>query len=114
MSCKTHEQHEHKHGGNCGHTAVQHEGHTDYLHDSHLHHVHEDHVDEHALSESTGNAASCTPEHKCEGHEAGHQHGENCGHEAIPHASHTDYLVSGHLHQPCGTHCDDHGKVATP
>jgi hypothetical protein len=23
-----------------------------------------------------------------------------------------DYLVNGHLHSPCGTHCDNHGALA--
>jgi hypothetical protein len=38
-----------RHGPNCGHTAVRHDGHVDYLHDGHLHHMHEDHVDEHVI-----------------------------------------------------------------
>jgi hypothetical protein len=38
-------------------------------------------------------------------------HGPNCGHPAIPHGDHTDYLVNGHLHHPHGNHCDDHGPV---
>jgi zinc transport system permease protein len=41
------EQHEHEHGPNCGHPAIEHEHHLDYLHDGHRHAPHEDHYDEH-------------------------------------------------------------------
>lgn len=108
MSCKTHTEHEHKHGESCGHTSVKHDDHVDYLHDGHLHFVHDDHVDEHVYS---GSAGSCTPEHKCEGHENDHVHGQSCGHEALPHNDHVDYVVNGHLHSPCKEHCDDHGEL---
>lgn len=111
MNCKTHTDHEHKHGATCGHPSVQHDEHKDYLHDGHLHHVHDDHVDEHSLAESSANASSCTPDHVCQSHEKTHKHGPGCGHEAIPHGDHVDYIVSGHLHSPCGDHCDHHGKV---
>ena len=108
-NCNTHSDHEHKHGPNCGHASISHEGHVDYLHDGHLHHVHGDHIDEHVVAESAANKTSCTPGHKC--HEASHTHGAGCGHEAVPHGDHIDYLVDGHLHRPCGDHCDDHGKL---
>ena len=111
MGCTTHSEHEHKHGASCGHQAVQHEGHTDYLHDGHLHHVHGDHVDEHKLTDSGANASACTPEHTCAGHDKAHAHGPTCGHEAIPHGDHVDYLVEGHLHSPCNGHCDTHGEL---
>ena len=42
-------------------------------------------------------------------HDHGHHHGPDCGHEAIPHGDHVDYLVDGHLHHPHDDHCDDHG-----
>jgi hypothetical protein len=108
MACneKHHANHTHMHGPNCGHTAIKHEGHVDYLHDGHLHHMHEDHVDEHAIAVNAENPARCTPETRCS-----HQHGPNCGHEAVPHGDHVDYLVSGRLHHPHGDHCDDHGPV---
>ena len=38
-----------------------------------------------------------------------HAHGPDCGHEAIAHGDHVDYLVDGHLHHPHDDHCDDHG-----
>lgn len=110
MNCKTHTEHEHKHGSACGHQTIKHDGHTDYLHDGHLHYMHDDHIDEHAISEST-NKSACTPNHSCGSHEQSHNHGPHCGHQAIPHSDHVDYLVSGHLHRPCGNHCDHHGLV---
>jgi hypothetical protein len=108
---KIHEAHSHVHGAACGHTSVKHDGHQDYLHDGHLHHLHGDHVDEHQVGVSAKNPASCTPDHSCGGHEKTHKHGPACGHEAVPHGDHTDYLVNGHLHHAHGSHCDDHGAV---
>ncbi|HZX03515.1 zinc transporter permease [Kribbella sp.] len=37
-----------------------------------------------------------------------HQHGENCGHVAVPHGDHTDYVHDGHLHAAHEGHYDDH------
>lgn len=108
-----HADHPHTHGADCGHIAVAHEGHTDYLHNGHLHHIHDSHIDEHQVAVSAVNPAVCTPQHTCSGHAAGHIHGASCGHEAVPHGDHVDYLVNGHLHHPHGTHCDDHGVLAT-
>jgi hypothetical protein len=39
-----------------------------------------------------------------------HVHGPDCGHDAVPHDDHTDYLVDGGLHHPHDHHCDDHGE----
>src|SRR5580658_2719526 len=97
-----HEGHTHTHGPGCGHTAVRHDGHTDYLHDGHLHNVSGNRVDEHRIEVSSSNPERCTPKHHCE---EGHVHGPNCGHEAVPHGNHVDYLVSGHLHHPHDGHC---------
>lgn len=107
----THASHDHVHGDGCGHTAIKHEGHVDYLHDGHLHHAHEGHFDEHALAVSGENPGGCTPSHACASHDPTHTHGAGCGHEAVPHGDHVDYLVGGHLHHPCAGHCDDHGAV---
>jgi len=104
-----HEAHDHVHGPGCGHTAVVHDGHTDYLHDGHLHHPHEDHVDEHVVAVGAGNPDGHTE--PADGHEAGHVHGPGCGHDAVPHGDHTDYLVDGRLHHPHDDHCDDHGEL---
>ena len=41
------EQHEHEHGPDCGHSAIEHDHHVDYLHDGHRHAPHEGHYDEH-------------------------------------------------------------------
>lgn len=104
-----HEPHDHVHGPGCGHTAVVHEGHTDYLHDGHLHHPHDDHVDEHIVAVGAGNPDVHTE--PTLGHEDGHVHGPDCGHDAVPHGDHTDYLVDGRLHHPHDDHCDDHGEL---
>jgi hypothetical protein len=111
MSCNVHENHTHVHGSGCGHTAVKHGDHVDYLHDGHLHSPHGDHTDEHVLEVSAGNPDVCTSGHACGGHAAGHAHGPDCGHEAVPHGDHIDYLVEGHLHHPHAGHCDHHGSV---
>jgi len=111
MSCKIHENHNHDHGPDCGHQAVKHDGHIDYLHDGHMHRPHGDHVDECSVAIDDTNPAACTPDHVCDGHEAGHVHGPGCGHEAVPHGDHVDYLVNGHLHHPHGDHCDNHGPL---
>jgi hypothetical protein len=101
--------HSHQHGPDCGHMAVRHDDHVDYLHDGHLHHPHEEHVDEHVIAvdqEHPGHhtiSVSCDPEHL---------HGPDCGHEAVPHGDHVDYLVDGRLHRPHDGHCDDHGPLA--
>lgn len=108
---KIHDNHPHVHGPGCGHTAIEHDGHTDYVHDGHLHQPHGDHFDEHDLPVNAANPDACTPSHACAGHDSGHVHGADCGHEAVPHGGHVDYLVDGHLHHPHDGHCDDHGTV---
>ena len=110
-SCTTHANHSHVHGPGCGHAAVKHEGHVDYLHDGHLHHPHEDHVDEHTITVDSTNPDKCTPGFAAAEHSAKHVHGPNCGHPAVPHGDHVDYLVDGRLHHPHGDHCDDHGPL---
>ncbi|HEU4513594.1 MAG TPA: metal ABC transporter permease [Nocardioidaceae bacterium] len=37
-----------------------------------------------------------------------HQHGEACGHLAVPHGDHVDYVHDGHRHAPHGSHYDEH------
>lgn len=104
-----HSDHPHAHGPGCGHTAVRHDGHVDYLHDGHLHHPHEDHVDDHVIEVSDRNPDRC--ERGADGHGDEHVHGPDCGHEAVPHGDHEDYLVDGRLHHRHGDHCDDHGPL---
>ncbi|MEW5979903.1 MAG: hypothetical protein AB1898_29250 [Acidobacteriota bacterium] len=110
-NCHTHTSHTHQHDDDCEHTLVEHEDHTDYLHDGHLHHLHEEHVDDHTIAVGKRNPSACTPDHDCGGHEKGHRHGKGCGHEAVPHGDHIDYLVDGHLHRYHDGHCDDHGAL---
>lgn len=105
MTNHTHD--DHIHDESCGHTAIKHNDHVDYLVDGHLHHQEGDVVTEHAIDVSDTNPDTCSP---IEGH-ADHVHGDNCGHEKVPHGDHVDYLVDGRLHHPHGDHCDDHGPV---
>nr|WP_233150123.1 metal ABC transporter permease [Kineosporia sp. A_224] len=37
-----------------------------------------------------------------------HEHGPECGHEAVPHRDHVDYVHDGHRHAAHGAHYDDH------
>lgn len=104
-------EHSHIHGPGCGHQSVVHEGHLDYLHDGHLHHPHGDHIDDHVIAVDAEHPDSCTGGHPCSGHGPEHVHGPGCGHEAIPHGDHIDYLVADHLHHAHDGHCDDHGPV---
>lgn len=61
---------------------------------------------------TVSNVANCTLHLSCSGHDKSHQHGADCGHPAVSHDDHYDYVVEGHLHHVHGTHCDDHGKFA--
>jgi zinc transport system permease protein len=40
-----------------------------------------------------------------------HEHGPGCGHEAIPHGDHVDYLHAGHRHSQHGDHYDECADV---
>ena len=51
----------------------------------------------------------CTEGHACIGHDSKHVHGPGCGHEAVPHGDHVDYIVGRHRHAPHDGHCDHHG-----
>ena len=101
----------HVHGKECGHTQIQHGNHLDYLQEGHLHHPEGRIVADHVIEASSTNPEVCTSGHKCKGHEPEHKHGPGCGHPAIPHGDHTDYIVGDHLHHAHGSHCDDHGPV---
>ena len=37
-----------------------------------------------------------------------HEHGEDCGHIAVPHGDHVDYVHDGHRHAAHGRHYDEH------
>lgn len=106
-NCKTHKDHKHEHGENCGHNKIKHGDHYDYLHGGHMHHPHNDHVDEHKIEVSAKNPDDCNKKHEC----GDHVHGKDCGHQAVPHGDHVDYVVKGRLHHQHDGHCDDHGEV---
>jgi len=59
------------------------------------------------------NPHECTDGHDCDHHADDHEHGPDCGHEAVQHGDHTDYVVGGHLHHPHDGHCDHHGPAAS-
>jgi zinc transport system permease protein len=40
--------------------------------------------------------------------EHGHEHGPDCGHPAVRHGDHVDYVHDGHRHAPHGSHYDEH------
>ena len=42
-----------------------------------------------------------------------HSHGPNCGHKAVKHNDHTDYLHEGHLHRMHESHVDEHTLEVT-
>jgi hypothetical protein len=49
--------------------------------------------------------AECThPQH----HDHDHTHGPGCGHTAVRHGDHIDYLHDGHLHHLHDGHVDEH------
>lgn len=39
-----------------------------------------------------------------------HEHGPECGHEAVVHGDHVDYVHDGHLHAAHQGHYDEHGE----
>ena len=49
-----------------------------------------------------------TPHRSATDDEHPHQHGEACGHPAVPHGDHVDYVHDGHRHAVHGEHYDEH------
>jgi zinc transport system permease protein len=49
-----------------------------------------------------------TTEHTAVPEDHGHEHGPTCGHPAVPHGDHVDYVHDGHRHAPHGSHYDEH------
>jgi zinc transport system permease protein len=47
-------------------------------------------------------------EHDTVGEPHGHEHGPGCGHPAVEHGDHVDYLHDGHRHAVHGGHYDEH------
>ncbi len=70
--------------------------------------THEEHE---KVGVTSANPDRCTNGHRCSAHDAAHHHGPGCGHEAVAHGNHTDYLVEGHLHHQHKGHCDNHGRM---
>jgi zinc transport system permease protein len=46
--------------------------------------------------------------HTITGEDHPHEHGPDCGHVAVPHGDHVDYVHHGHRHAPHGRHYDEH------
>ncbi|MBH5322254.1 hypothetical protein [Aurantiacibacter sediminis] len=105
-----HSGHEHAHGDDCGHQAVEHAGHVDYLHDGHLHNPHDGHTDEHSVDvTSTNPEAEALVEHVA--HDEHDHEGSEAMHAVVQHGAHYDYVHDGRLHHPHGNHVDDHGPL---
>ena len=49
---------------------------------------------------------AATPHRSPEQHP--HEHGEACGHPAVQHGDHVDYVHDGHRHAVHGEHYDEH------
>ncbi len=47
-------------------------------------------------------------EHQVVDEDHQHVHGEACGHPAVPHGDHVDYVHDGHRHAVHGSHYDEH------
>ncbi|MEO5662681.1 MAG: metal ABC transporter permease [Nocardioides sp.] len=47
-------------------------------------------------------------EHEMTPEEHAHVHGADCGHQAVRHGDHVDYVHDGHRHAPHGEHYDEH------
>ena len=94
--------HDHVHHRWCGHPAVTHQDHVDYLHDGRVHRPCSDHVDEAPdCSEPVGTAHLPHAAHM-------HVHTPECGHQAVAHGGHDDYLHGRHRHAAHETHYDEH------
>ncbi len=48
------------------------------------------------------------PDHLTVDEPHGHEHGPGCGHEAVEHGDHIDYIHGGHRHAVHGGHYDEH------
>jgi len=65
----------------------------------------------HSTGRTTAVGATAHEPHSCAGHDARHRHGPGCGHRAIRHSGHLDYVVGDHRHHVDGEHCDHHGRL---
>jgi zinc transport system permease protein len=55
-----------------------------------------------------GDQFALATDHAVADEEHPHEHGEDCGHLAVPHGDHVDYVHDGHRHAPHGSHYDEH------
>jgi hypothetical protein len=90
---------------------VRHDDHVDSLQNGHLIHEKNGRREEHKIAVNNQNPDRCDAAHRAQA-KAGHVHGSGCGHEAVPHGDHVDYLVEGRLEHPHGDHIDDHGPLS--
>lgn len=60
---------------------------------------------DHTAAEVT-NAGASTDHTAAEAHDD-HTHGPDCGHEAVKHGDHIDYIHDGHAHREDGDHYDE-------
>lgn len=100
--------HDHKKG--CGHEVAVHGGHQDFIHGGVYHALHDDHYDEHGVvvgKTETQRELASTHHLMVKNHT--HHHGEGCGHEAVDHQNHKDYLHDGVYCCPHEDHVDNHG-----
>ena len=61
-----------------------------------------------ARSPRRSTRSRCTTSTPTVPEEHAHQHGDDCGHAAVPHGDHVDYVHDGHRHAPHGSHYDEH------
>jgi hypothetical protein len=54
-----------------------------------------------------GHRDECELTHAVAEDDADHTHGEDRGHDAVPHDDHVDHLHDGHRHAPHGDHHDE-------
>lgn len=64
-------------------------------------------MDETQTPDQRPSEADCFPH---DGHDA-HAHGQDCGHLALEHEGHVDYMHDTHRHAEHGGHWDEHPAV---
>jgi zinc transport system permease protein len=58
--------------------------------------------------QESGDEFPLDPGHTAVPEEHAHQHSDDCGHPAVPHGDHVDYVHDGHRHAVHGGHYDEH------
>ncbi len=61
---------------------------------------------------TTDTGDTVAQEHRAHSEHGEHRHGPECGHQALPHDDHVDYLHAGHRHFEHDGHWDEHGTPA--